>query len=133
MYAFENVLFRFNSGSRQAGFSMGLASVGCGPDKIRNVQVIGNIGLRNSCTAGVTYRYNLYLELRHLRRDRPQHRGGRRDSLLRDDTDTPGPNSYRLDNPPPTVLVPAAIGCQKRTGSATCAAPTASAVPVRED
>lgn len=60
VYAFENVLFRFNPGSRQAGFSMDLAGVGCGPDKIRNVQVIGNIGLRNGCTAGVLYRHNLY-------------------------------------------------------------------------
>jgi hypothetical protein len=56
VYAFDNVTYRFNPGSRRAGFTKDLAGLGCGSDKIRNVQVYGNVGLRNGCTAGVTYR-----------------------------------------------------------------------------
>jgi hypothetical protein len=113
VYAFDDVLYRFNSGSPRAGFSMLVAELGCARDKIRNVRVIGNIGLRNSCTTDVTYRYNVYSTAgRCHSTDRNIGASGVIPFYV-SGTHSPRPRDYRLvgrrtlaDN-----RVPARIGC----------------------
>lgn len=115
VYAFDNVIYRFNSGSSQAGFIMDLSDPRCA-GKIRKVRVIGNIGLRNRCTTGVTYRYNIYSNAgRCHSTDRSIRASGAIPFYLRR-THSPRPRDYRLirgrtlaDN-----RVPARIGCPAR-------------------
>jgi hypothetical protein len=112
VYAFENVVYRFNSGSRRAGFQMDLSDGRCAR-KIRNVRVVGNIGFRNGCTAGVIYRYNLYANGGTCdRTDRSIRAGGSIPFYARD-TASPRARDYRLigrrtvaDN-----RIPNGIGC----------------------
>ena len=126
VYAFENVLFRFNLGLRQAGFLDDLASVGCGPDKIRNVQVIGNIGLRNSRTAGVTYRYNLYSNSGRCHKS--DRRIGAHGAIpfYADGHRHPRPQPLPTQPPARPHSPPSASAVHEPTNLATRAAPTAS-------
>jgi hypothetical protein len=116
VYAFDNVLYRFNSGSPSAGFSMLVAELGCAREKIRNVRVIGNIGLRNRCTTDVTYRYNVYSNAgRCHSTDRNIGASGTIPFYV-SRTHSPHPRAYKLvgrrtlaDN-----RVPARAGCPRR-------------------
>jgi hypothetical protein len=85
---------------------------GCGSDKIRNVQVIGNIGLRNGCTAGVTYRYNVYSNTGTCDPTERYIGAGGGIPFYASDTHVPEAESYKLSGASSADnLVPASVGC----------------------
>ena len=91
---------------------MDLAGPGCSSDKIRNVQVIGNIGLRNGCTAGVTYRHNVYSNTGTCDQTDRNVAAGGSIPFYASDTHVPDSDSYRLVNSTPADdLVATTLGC----------------------
>jgi hypothetical protein len=113
VYAFDNITYRFNSASRRAGFTMDLAGLGCGSDKIRNVRVYGNVGLRNGCTAGVIYRYNIYANAGICHSTDRSIRASGSIPFYTSDIHSPKARSYRLNGRRTAAdnRVPVSMGC----------------------
>ena len=118
VFAYDNVTYRFNSGSRSAGLAVLFSESGC-QGKIRNVRAYGNIGLRNRCDPLVEYRYNVYSNSgRCHSTDVALGRGSF--PFYVKDTDAPHPGDFRLRGrrAAPDNRVPARLGCPRtdRTG-----------------
>jgi hypothetical protein len=115
-YAFDNFVYRFNSASRNSGFVMHDPNLGCAGHKIRNVQVIGNIGFRNACREGIMYRHNVYSNRGKCHATDKNVRAGSRIPFYKSDTHVPRARDFRLAGPRGIAdnRVPVLSGCPKR-------------------